>query len=674
MKKIDLHLHTVPTIHEASFDFDLEALKRYVDNAALDAIAITNHNIFDAKQFSSIQEALDIVVFPGIEVSIENGHILIICDNTHLKEFENEAEQVRAKIKKPEDRISTNELLEIFPNLHEYIVIPHYLKKPIVKRETLDLLSDYITSGEVDCAKKFIRSHKDESKLVPLLFSDARMTADLSTFPTRQTFVDCGELTLTSLKICLQDRTKVALSKADGNNLFQVLSHGQSISTGLNVLLGARSSGKTYTLDNICSTHDNVKYIKQFSLVQQNEEEYNRQFNKELSRTRSQFIDKYLSEFKNVLNDIMHVDLLSDEQNLDNYFTSLLEAAEEADKKDSFSKTALFDESVFSLGDDKVLDDLIASTRQLIENVKYRDVIDKHIKLHSLKMLAIDLIEIRRKNALQNKKKRHVNSIVNDVKQSLQRRTSATQIKDIDLYQFSLNKRKVSKFNEIVKTLQQEAIISEEHIQGFRVVATKEAFIGAGEIQKASGTKAAFSDSFKHYSDPYHYLQSLKENTSLSHSELYRLFTKISYKILNSDGFEVSGGERSEFRLLQEIKDSQRYDILLIDEPESSFDNIFLRSDVNKIIKEVSTMMPVVVVTHNNTIGASIAPDYLIYASKEQEGGELVYRLYSGYPSDLTLHSQDGKTINTHEITLNALEAGRETYDDRRQRYDALKN
>jgi ABC-type phosphate transport system ATPase subunit len=44
---------------------------------------------------------------------------------------------------------------------------------------------------------------------------------------------------------------------------------------------------------------------------------------------------------------------------------------------------------------------------------------------------------------------------------------------------------------------------------------------------------------------------------------------------LNRDGFEVSGGERSEFRLLQEIMVAQNYDVLLIDEPESSFDNFF---------------------------------------------------------------------------------------------------
>ena len=35
-------------------------------------------------------------------------------------------------------------------------------------------------------------------------------------------------------------------------------------------------------------------------------------------------------------------------------------------------------------------------------------------------------------------------------------------------------------------------------------------------------------------------------NDRLPQAELYRLFAKITYQILNRDGFPVSGGERSE--------------------------------------------------------------------------------------------------------------------------------
>jgi len=674
LKKIDFHIHTIPTVHDASFTFELSILERYVAEAALDSIAITNHNVFDRNQFAQIAAALDVVVFPGIEVTLDCGHILIVADVANLDTFEEHAKQISARIARPEDSITIDELTEVFSNLDEHLVIPHYDKKSAIKGKALERIAAVVSCGEVDSAKEFIRAVKSDADVTPVLFSDARICDTLAPLPTRQTFVDCGELTLDALKACMHDKRKVALSENDGNSLFQVLDGGQKLSTGLNILLGERSTGKTFTLDRINESHEHVKYIRQFSLVQQDDAAYEREFSRDLQRTRSQFIEEYLSGFKVVLNDVMGVDLRSDERAVENYITSLLESAEEADRRDAFSNTALFDASEFPISDDKVLSDLIASVRQVIENVEYREIIAKHVDIRSLKQLAVELIELLWAKRLETKKKSLVNGLVRDIKESLKRRTSAVQVQDVDLYRVMLNEKKVERFSEIVKHLQEEAIISEESIQGFRVVATKAPFAGAGEIKDASGVRTAFRDAYGEYEHPYAYLQMLLDNEALTRSELYKLFVKITYQIMNRDGFEVSGGERSEFRLLQEIKDAQNYDILLIDEPESSFDNIFLRSDVNQIIREISESMPVVVVTHNSTVGASIGADYLLYARKMVEGGEVVYRLYSGHPTNLTLHSLDGRTISNHDITLNSLEAGAETYDHRRQGYEAIKD
>jgi hypothetical protein len=191
-------------------------------------------------------------------------------------------------------------------------------------------------------------------------------------------------------------------------------------------------------------------------------------------------------------------------------------------------------------------------------------------------------------------------------------------------------------------------------------------------LRTAASVNTAFKDAFYEYGYPYEYLRALLDKGDIPQAELYRLFVKISYSILNRDGFPVSGGERSEFRLLQEIKDAQNYDILLIDEPESSFDNLFLKSDVNEIIKRISESMPVVVVTHNNTVGASAAANYQLYASKEKDGEAIVYRLYSGYPTDRELTSVDGAVKSNYAITLNSLEAGSDAYNDRRSGYEAI--
>ncbi len=674
MKKLDFHIHTVPTAFDAAFTFDLSTLERYVSEAALDAIAITNHNTFDRAQFAAIVASLNAAVFPGIEVSLDCGHVLIVADVAHLDLFEEQTRQLNGRIMQPGDSITIDELREVFSNLTDHLVIPHYDKKPAIRGKALDRLAACVSCGEVDSAKKFIRAIKSDVNITPVLFSDVRIFETLDPLPTRHTYVDCGEVTFTAIKACMTDKRKVALSQNEGNRLFQVFDDGQKISTGLNVLLGERSTGKTFTLDKINQSHDHVKYIRQFSLVQQDDAVYEREFSRDLQRTRSQFVGDYLAGFKAVLDDVMAVDLRADERAVENYVDSLRESAEEADRRDAFSNTALFDASEYPIRDDQVLSDLIASVRQVIENVEYREIIERHVDVRSLKRLAIELIELLWSKKLDSKKKNLVNGLVRDIKESLKRRTSAVQIQDVDLYRAILNKRKIERFSEIVKRLQKDATISEEAVQGFRVVATKAPFPGAGEIKDASGVKTAFKDAFGKYKKPYEYLQELLANDALTRSELYKLFVKITYRILNRDGFEVSGGERSEFRLLQEIKDAQHYDILLIDEPESSFDNLFLRSDVNEIIQEISTTMPVVVVTHNSTVGASIGAHYFLYAKKTVEDGKVTYRLYSGHPTDLVLASLDGRTISNHEITLNSLEAGAEIYHHRRRGYEAIEN
>ena len=186
MKKVDLHIHTVPTFSDSEFTFSLEAFKRYVTEAHLDAVAVTNHDVFDAEQFRLIQSALDAVVFPGIEINVEEGHILVIASASELEDFELKTRFVAQKITKTGDRISIEELKEIFGDLGNYLVIPHSDKAPPITGTTLEELKPYICAGEVDSAKKFVRAINDRTKPTPVLFSDARMRTDVATLSTRQ--------------------------------------------------------------------------------------------------------------------------------------------------------------------------------------------------------------------------------------------------------------------------------------------------------------------------------------------------------------------------------------------------------------------------------------------------------------------------------------------------------
>ena len=143
---------------------------------------------------------------------------------------------------------------------------------------------------------------------------------------------------------------------------------------------------------------------------------------------------------------------------------------------------------------------------------------------------------------------------------------------------------------------------------------------------------------------------------------------------LNDRGYGVSGGEWSEFYLEEALKDSEKYDMLLIDEPESSFDNIFLREEINKKIKELSLKMPVFVSTHNNVIGGSIKADHIIYTEALCEENGTKFKVYSGPFASKELTAIDGSRIKNINILYDSLEGGQDLYIERRQTYEAFKD
>ena len=167
-------------------------------------------------------------------------------------------------------------------------------------------------------------------------------------------------------------------------------------------------------------------------------------------------------------------------------------------------------------------------------------------------------------------------------------------------------------------------------------------------------------------------MQELKQITTIQEIDYYKYFCNIEFKILNRFGLAVSGGERAEFNFIRKIEDALQYELLLIDEPESSFDNIFLNKRINVQLKDISKKIPVFISTHNNTIGASIRPDYIIYTRKIIEDNQVSFKTYTGFPTDKVLKSLDGNVIDNLAVQLDCLEAGKDSYDERKQNYEIL--
>ena len=671
MERIDFHIHTIATVSDQDFAFEQSVLVDYVSELSLDAIAITNHNQFDKQQYESICGNLSIPVFPGIEIDIEKGHLLVITSYEDIADFVTRCERVSALVSAATDYLSASQFKEIFPSVDKYILIPHYEKSPTLLLDKVPFLTQFITCGEVNSIKKFESCKKAEDKLTPVFFSDIRIKRGLASFPARYTYVDVDTISISSIKQAFADKSKVALSLDDGHQLTDILSNGLKISTGLTVLLGERSSGKTHTLDEISKNVDNPKYIRQFSLLTRDAELDEKKFEETLRNRCASISEDYLMPFKNVVEDVRSIFLDRDEAALEDYVKVLLKLASDADKEDVFSKTSLFSEPLFDSSDLSSLEKLISAVNVLIENKEFAPIIYQFVNRQSLISLAVALMKKYAEEKELLLIKAYLNDILETIKAELRVRTAAIPIPDIDFYNLLMNKRKVNRFIQIANVVKREKVIYSKELHSFSVVATARPFTGAKELKNLSGKILVFSDAFAEYDEPYRYLCILRNKEELPVSDYYKYFVSIKYEVFNKYGFRASGGERSEYNLLEQLSDATQYDILLLDEPESSFDNLFLKSDVNKLIKDISQIVPVVVATHNNTIGASVKPDYILYTRKVvSETGEVTYQIFSGFPTSAILTELGGEVINKHDVLLDCLEAGEPAYIERRTTYE----
>ena len=276
-------------------------MKQYVESNQLDAIAVTNHNLFRAEQFDEIVDALTPVsVFPGIEINIgvnSKGHLIVLSEPSDAIDFAKRCAEVEVCIKDKEDFITVEKFLEVFGDkLASYLLIPHVTKKPTVHRDIIRILNEHIICGEAASIKDFLRQLKDDESPTPVYFSDFRAKEGADSFPHRHTFLDIGDISLAAIKSALKDKSKVSLSEADGNQLIRI-SPEICISTGLNVILGKRASGKTFTLDKIneyfLGLDETPKYIRQFDLLERDKEKAEKEFHEILSNQQSTIVSNY---------------------------------------------------------------------------------------------------------------------------------------------------------------------------------------------------------------------------------------------------------------------------------------------------------------------------------------------------------------------------------------------
>lgn len=667
--KIDFHIHTKPTIKDIDFDFDLGTLNQYINEMKLDCIAVTNHNIFDKEQFEMISANVNAKVFPGMEVDLEDSHLLVITDINQVSELEEASNQLITKIIDEKSYISFEEFETIFPNYGDYLLIPHYKKTPRMQQSTIKKFNGLIKCGEVPNSKKFSVVIKDKENLIPVVFSDFRAKKGVG-FPSRYTYINCLNDGFSNIKCAIEDRNKVSINLKNKIDEIEYLPNGATISNKLNIIIGTRTSGKTYNIEKIKESFDtdSCLYVPQFSLIGPAEET---KFDELIKRECSSISEEYYAKYKPLIKKISEIDIENDELLIEEGLNSLLDYAENANI-DAYSKTHIFSEVEYNVADNNIGNDIINSLYKIYNTEWNKDIIDKYIDINNVKKLLLELIEKRKEEKQKNVLQKYSNDLIRKIKKELNKQSSANTPEIMNIIDAFKNKKIIEKSNELFKKIKKTRKIDFQNLNLFDVNIKSNQYNNVSDLKNSLSTKSTLKsifDNFYKKDDLYNYIKEL-ENLGISKNNICRALVNIEYDIKNKIGEEPSGGEKAEFNLLKEISNAHKYDVLLIDEPEASFDNPFISENIVDIISSISEKTTVCLTTHNSTLAMMLNPDKIIFT--ENKNG--IHKVYYGTMGDKTFKTVDGEEIISYDSILNVLEAGASVYKEKGRKYESFRN
>lgn len=301
------------------------------------------------------------------------------------------------------------------------------------------------------------------------------------------------------------------------------------------------------------------------------------------------------------------------------------------------------------------------------------------MSLESLKGLFCELYLEYQEKRVTNELIKEANNVINAIKDQLAKKSAVTQPKDWDFLSFVKKRLIVDRFKKLVNLVKDEKIIYEDKAFGcYKVIGKCTSIKNVSELKSqfhAKGKPSISKDDFSRLTSPYdkaHYF--INEGLLNDKNDLYKIFWKISFEVLNLFDKQLSGGEKAEYNLLMKLRDSQKYDMILIDEPESSFDNPFLRSNIIQLIDDLAKKSTVFIATHNNSLGVLIKANRLMYTEKTITSDGIAYRVYSGNYDDKELISSDGNKRKNFTVLIDSMEAGESAYNERRVIYESLKN
>ena len=676
-KKIDFHIHTISSIKDAEFEFSLEWLKKYIEETDLDAIAITNHDLFEKKNFEEITRNLgEVKVYPGIELTLDIGHVNIVFPVACIDELSNFSDWLSGIHQTQSDSITSEQLCAQLPCWDQGIYIFELGKSKGVK-EIPDVFSNVVCVGGVPNQLRFNIAKNNQEGLVPCLFSDAHATNQdsgnrnkIENLKNKQTYLQIDSCEFEDIKKCLRDKSKVSINKENLKDAINI--DGVNISSGLNLVVGKRGTGKTYFLNQIKEYSDDECYeIKQFETARA--DEYIEKQRKEQGvKEFSLWQERYTKEFSKIKAYIQ--DMHNETNDIEKFLVDVKRFANEMARSNSSQKYLLFQETEFELPNIDYIRNALKNIKEVIDNKEIWSLLKNNSqkKSHFIEVYS-ELRDIYLKYRQDSELKQKINEIMRNVKSTITAWIGIDNVQECSVNKVIEKQQLEKKIDSFLKTIVVETPLKNDRLHGYQIRVNLIPYKTASQFQKAIGTQEAVNnDLIKAYNDKdfIAFLKNLKQKKFYNEANFAEYLLQKEVKLLDSEGVPASGGQAVGFALMLRLNEAKNKPIILIDEPESSLDNAYIRNELNKELKQLARNSMVVVITHNSTLGTLLEPDYLIITSKDNDG---TYSVKSGeFTSCKIKDSLNGLEEKSYDKFIEAMESGMDSFTKKGEIYANL--
>lgn len=680
VKKIDFHIHTISSEKDYEFSYSSSWLQRYVQEAKLDAIAITNHDIFDLENFKKVKQDLpNTQVFPGMELSLEEGHVNIVFDESNILQLAQFSDWLENKKLGEKGKVTTEEFCEHMHNWSEGIFIFEMGKSNSLS--VPEKLSKTTFVGGVANQLKFQAFYKNNSSITPVLFSDAHASEDdpeekrrdINLLKKKNTFIQVDNCNFSEIRRCISDKSKIAINKENLNNIFDI--NGHRVSTGLNLIVGKRGTGKTEFLKTVKFQYDDedIYDIPQFETSKSD------RYIKEQRKEQGQLVfDQWKKTYSSELTAIQEYIVNSPEnfdKEIDTFLSSVKKFAKDTTTSGSKEKYKLIQESNFESISTKNLELYLEALTTLIDSQEIWDIFTrseqkKEIFLEAYNEIRIEcLFKIK-----QNIIRKEVNNIQNAAKKIVEIKRGISPVSNCEFTKIIQKHQTEKAINNFMNTILVEKVLDQKNIYGYQIIVKLSPFENADQFRRDNSTnEAVYNDLMvPYYQKEYiKFLKNLKKKSFFKTANIADYLLHMDVKLLDSDGTPASGGQAVGFALMMRLEEAKNKPIILIDEPEASLDNAYIREELIKAIKNLTNYSTVFVVTHNSTLGALLEPDYLVVTTKRAQND---YRVLTGEFSSTVISEVSGYSENSYSKFVEAMESGIHAYNKKGEIYESLSN